>query len=99
MIAGSLITIREGLEAFDRRHPAGVFDQINQPKFKAHLIEQGSILVSILLAATSGVAIQFEGDAAEILEAAVALLAVVCSPGWCCGCSGRRGIGRNWSRK
>ncbi len=80
MIAGSLITIREGLEAFlIVGILLGYLTKINQPRFKIHIwIGTGAaILVSIFLAALfQALAIQVEGDAAELFEAAVALLAV-----------------------
>ena len=80
MIAGSLITLREGLEAFlIVGILLGYLTKINQPRFKIHIwIGTGAaILISILLAvAFQALAIQFEGDAAELFEAAVALLAV-----------------------
>lgn len=80
MIAGTLITIREGLEAFlIVGILLGYLTKINQPRFKIHIWigTVAAILVSILLAvAFQALAIQFEGDTAELFEAAVALLAV-----------------------
>ncbi len=80
MLAGSLITIREGLEAF---LIVGILlsylTKINQPQFKIHVwIGAGAaILVSAVAAVTfQALAIQFEGQAAELFEAAVALTAV-----------------------
>lgn len=80
MITGSLITIREGLEAFlIIGILLGYLTKIGQPRLKVHIwIGAGAaILISILLtAAFQALAIQFEGDAAELFEAGVALLAV-----------------------
>ena len=80
MITGSLITIREGLEAFlIIGILLGYLTKINQPRLKVHIwIGAGAaILISILLtAAFQALAIQFEGAAAELFEAGVALLAV-----------------------
>ena len=80
MITGSLITIREGLEAFlIIGILLGYLTKIGQPRLKVHIwIGAGAaILISILLtAAFQALAIQFEGAAAEFFEAGVALLAV-----------------------
>lgn len=80
MIAGSLITIREGLEAFlIIGILLGYLTKINQPQLKLHVwIGAGAaLLVSILLAAVfQTLAIQFEGETAELFEAGIALLAV-----------------------
>jgi len=80
MITGSLITIREGLEAFlIIGILLGYLTKIGQPRLKVHIwIGAGAaILISILLtAAFQALAIQFEGAAAELFEAGVALLAV-----------------------
>jgi high-affinity iron transporter len=80
MLAGSLITIREGLEAF---LIVGILlsylTKINHPQFKVHVwIGAGAaILVSAVAAVIfQALAIQFEGQAAELFEAAVALMAV-----------------------
>ena len=80
MIAGSLITIREGLEAFlIIGILLGYLTKINQPQLRVHVwIGAGAaFLVSVLLAAVfQALAIQFEGEAAELFEAGIALLAV-----------------------
>ncbi len=80
MLKGSLITIREGLEAFlIIGILLGYLTKIDQPRFRVHIwIGAGAaILVSILLAAAfQALAIRFEGDIAEIFEAGVPLLAV-----------------------
>ncbi|MBI3359689.1 MAG: FTR1 family protein [Chloroflexi bacterium] len=80
MIAGSLITIREGLEAFlIVGILLGYLTKIDQPQFKVHIWigTAAAIVVSILLALLfQALAIQFEGRSAELFEAAVALLAV-----------------------
>lgn len=80
MLAGSLITLREGLEAFlIVGILLGYLTKINRQHQKLHVwIGAGAaILVSMLLAiAFQILTIQFEGTAAEIFEATVALLAV-----------------------
>ena len=80
MLAGSLITIREGLEAFlIVGILLGYLTKINQSQLKVHVwIGAGAaILVSAVAAVIfQALAIQFEGTAAELFEAAVALLAV-----------------------
>ena len=80
MLAGSLITIREGLEAFlIIGILLGYLTKINRHHLKLHIwIGAGAaILVSTLLTiAFQVLAIQFKGAAAEIFEATVALLAV-----------------------
>jgi high-affinity iron transporter len=80
MLAGLLITIREGLEAFlIIGILLGYLTKINQPRLKAYVWIGAStaILLSALIAvAFQLLAIQFEGAAEEIFEAAVALLAV-----------------------
>lgn len=80
MLTSLLITMREGLEAFlIIGILLGYLTKINQHHLKLHVwIGTGAaILVSALLTvAFQALAIQFEGAAAEIFEAAVALLAV-----------------------
>ena len=80
MIAGSLITIREGLEAFlIIGILLGYLTKINQPQLRVHVWmgAGAAILVSFLLAAVfQALAIQFVGEAAELFEAGIALLAV-----------------------
>lgn len=80
MITGSLITIREGLEAFlIIGILLGYLTKINQSQLKVHVwIGAGAaLLVSVLLAAVfQTLAIQFEGETAELFEAGIALLAV-----------------------
>lgn len=80
MLAGSLITIREGLEAFlIVGILLGYLTKIKQPQFKAYVwIGTGAaVAVSVLVAVIfQSLAIQFEGEAAELFEAIVALLAV-----------------------
>ena len=80
MLAGSLITIREGLEAFlIVGILVGYLTKINQPQFRVYVwIGAGAaILVSAIAAVIfQALAIQFEGKAAELFEAAVALVAV-----------------------
>lgn len=80
MITGSLITIREGLEAFlIIGILLGYLTKINQPKLRVHIWigTVAAVIVSILLAAVfQAMAIQFEGQAAELFEAAIALFAV-----------------------
>lgn len=80
MITGSLITIREGLEAFLIIGTLlGYLTKINQPRLKVQVwIGAGAaFLVSILLTVIfQAMAIQFEGEAAELFEAGIALLAV-----------------------
>lgn len=80
MIAGSLITIREGLEAFlIIGILLGYLTKINQPQLRVHVWVGAGVafLVSVLLAAVfQALAIQFEGEAAELFEAGIALLAV-----------------------
>jgi len=80
MLAGSLITIREGLEAFLM---VGILlsylTKINQPQFKVHVwIGAGAAFLVSAVAAVifQALAIQFEGQAAELFEATVALMAV-----------------------
>lgn len=80
MITGSLITIREGLEAFlVIGILLGYLTKINQPRLKVHVWmgAGAAFLVSVLLAAVfQTLAIQFEGDVAELFEAGITLLAV-----------------------
>ena len=80
MITGSLITIREGLEAFlIIGILLGYLTKINQPRLRVHIWigAAAAILISILLTAAFQIlAIRFEGDIAEAFEAGVALLAV-----------------------
>ena len=79
MLAGSLITIREGLEAF---LIVGILlsylTKIKQSQFQVHVwIGVGAaILVSAVAAVIfQALAIQFEGKAAELFEVTVALVA------------------------
>jgi high-affinity iron transporter len=80
MIAGALITIREGLEAFlIVGILIGYLTKVNQSKFKIHIWigTLAALIVSALLALLfQYMTFQFEGVAAEIFEAVVALLAV-----------------------
>lgn len=80
MIAGSLITIREGLEAFlIVGILVGYLTKVQRPQFKLHVWigTAAALVVSVLLAiAFRYLAFQFEGAAAELFEATVALLAV-----------------------
>jgi high-affinity iron transporter len=80
MLAGSLITFREGLEAFlIVGILLGYLTKINQPQFRIHvwLGAGAAIVVSVVVAVIfQALAIQFEGMAAELFEATVALLAV-----------------------
>lgn len=80
MIAGTLITIREGLEAFlIVGILIGYLTKVNRPHFKVH-VWSGTVAALILSALMAiffqFMAFQFEGTAAELFEAAVALLAV-----------------------
>lgn len=80
MIAGTLITIREGLEAFlIVGILVGYLTKVNRPQFKIHIWigTVAALIVSVLLAFLfQYLAFQFEGIFAEIFEAVVALLAV-----------------------
>ena len=80
MIAGTLITIREGLEAFlIVGILVGYLTKVNRPQFKVHVWigTLAALAVSVLLAILfQYMAFQFEGTSAEIFEAVVALLAV-----------------------
>lgn len=80
MIAGTLITIREGLEAFlIVGILVGYLTKIKRTQFKVHIWmgTMAALAVSGLLAFLfQYMAFQFEGAAAEIFEAVVALLAV-----------------------
>lgn len=80
MLTGSLITFREGLEAFlIIGILLGYLTKINQPRLKVHVWigASAAILVSVLLAiAFQVLAIRFEGAAEEKFEAAVAIVAV-----------------------
>ena len=80
MIAGALITIREGLEAFlIVGILIGYLAKVNRPQFKIHIWigAAAALILSIFLALLfQYMAFQFEGVAAEIFEAVVALLAV-----------------------
>jgi high-affinity iron transporter len=80
MIAGTLITIREGLEAFlIVGILLGYLTKIKRTQFKVHVWigAIAAVFVSILLAILfQYMAYQFEGTSAEIFEAVVALLAV-----------------------
>ena len=80
MIAGTLITIREGLEAFlIVGILLGYLTKVKRPQFKIHIWigTAAALIVSVLLAILfQFMALQFEGTAAELFEATVALLAV-----------------------
>ena len=80
MLAGSLITFREGLEAFlIVGILLGYLTKINQSQLKVHVwIGAGAaILASAGVAVIfQTLAIQFEGKAAELFEVTVALVAV-----------------------
>ena len=80
MIAGTLITIREGLEAFlIVGILVGYLTKINRSQFKVHVWigTVAALAASVLLAILfQYMAFQFEGAAAELFEAVVALLAV-----------------------
>lgn len=80
MIAGTLITIREGLEAFlIVGILIGYLTKVNRPHFKIHVWigTVAALILSTLLAIFFQlIAFQFEGTAAELFEATVALLAV-----------------------
>ncbi len=80
MIAGTLVTIREGLEAFlIVGILLGYLTKIKRAQFKAHVWigTAAALSVSALLAILfQYMAFQFEGRSAEIFEAVVALLAV-----------------------
>ncbi len=80
MIAGTLITLREGLEAFlIVGILLGYLTKIKRTQFKIHIWvgTAAALLVSILLAFLfQYMAFRFEGASAEIFEAVVALLAV-----------------------
>jgi high-affinity iron transporter len=80
MIAGALITIREGLEAFlIVGILVGYLTKIKQARFKVHVWigTAAALMVSVLLAFLfQYMAFQFEGTSAEIFEAVVALMAV-----------------------
>lgn len=80
MIAGTLITIREGLEAFlIVGILIGYLTKVKRPQFKVHVWvgTAAALFVSTLLAILfQFLAFQFEGTAAELFEAIVALLAV-----------------------
>lgn len=80
MIAGTLITIREGLEAFlIVGILLGYLAKIKRAQFKVHIWigTAAALFVSILLAILfQYMAFQFEGTSAKIFEAVVALLAV-----------------------
>ncbi|HLD93281.1 MAG TPA: FTR1 family protein [Anaerolineales bacterium] len=80
MIAGTLITIREGLEAFlIVGILLGYLTKIKRTQFKVHIWigTLAALAVSVLLAILfQYMAFQFEGAAAELFEAVVALLAV-----------------------
>lgn len=81
MIAGTLITVREGLEAFlIVGILIGYLNKVHKPQFKIYIWTGlvAALLTSALLAVLfQAVAFQLEGTAAELFEAAVALLAVV----------------------
>jgi high-affinity iron transporter len=80
MIAGTLITIREGLEAFlIVGILLGYLTKTKRTQFKVHIWigTAAALFVSILLAILfQYMAFQFEGTSAKIFEAVVALLAV-----------------------
>ncbi len=80
MIAGTLVTIREGLEAFlIVGILLGYLTKIKRTQFKAHVWigTVAALSVSALLAILfQYMAFQFEGTSAEVFEAVVALLAV-----------------------
>jgi high-affinity iron transporter len=80
MIAGTLITVREGLEAFlIVGILVGYLTKTNRPQFKIHVWigTVAALAVSALLAILfQYMAFQFEGASADIFEAVVALLAV-----------------------
>src|SRR3972149_5354708 len=80
MIAGTLITIREGLEAFlIVGILVGYLTKASRPQFKVHVWigTVAALAVSALLAILfQYMAFQFEGASAKIFEAIVALLAV-----------------------
>jgi len=80
MIAGTLITIREGLEAFlIVGILLGYLTKIKRAQFKVHIWigTAAALFVSILLAILfQYMAFQFEGTSAKIFEVVVALLAV-----------------------
>ena len=80
MIAGTLITIREGLEAFlIVGILLGYLTKIKRTQFKVHIWigTLAALAVSVLLAILfQYMAFQFEGAAAELFEAVVAMLAV-----------------------
>jgi len=80
MIAGALITIREGLEAFlIVGILIGYLTKIKQTQFKVHIWTgtAAALVVSVMLAFLfQYMAFQFEGTSAEIFEAVVALMAV-----------------------
>jgi len=80
MIAGTLITIREGLEAFlIVGILVGYLTKVKRPQFKVHVWigTAAALIVSALLAILfQYMAFQFEGVAAELFQATIALLAV-----------------------
>ena len=80
MIAGTLITIREGLEAFlIVGILVGYLTKASRPQFKVHVWigTVAALAVSALLAILfQYMVFQFEGASAKIFEAIVALLAV-----------------------
>ena len=80
MIAGTLITIREGLEAFlIVGLLVGYLTKIKRPQFTVHVWvgTVAALIVSVVLAILfQFMALQFEGAAAELFEVTVALLAV-----------------------
>lgn len=80
MIAGTLITIREGLEAFlIVGILIGYLTKVGRPQFKIHVWigSAAAIILSALLAILfQFLAFQFEGATASLFEATVALLAV-----------------------
>ncbi len=80
MIAGALITIREGLEAFlIVGILLGYLTKVKRTQFKSHIWigAAAALIVSALLAIIfQYMAFQFEGTSAEIFEVVVAMLAV-----------------------
>ncbi|MHB1404230.1 MAG: FTR1 family iron permease [Desulfitobacteriaceae bacterium] len=81
MLAGILITIREGLEAFlVIGILLGYLTKINQPKyFKYVWLGSAAGIISSVVAALliQTLKIQFEGVASEIFEIAVAIIAII----------------------
>jgi high-affinity iron transporter len=80
MLTGSLVTIREGLEAFlIIGILLGYLTKIRQTRLKTYIwIGAGAaiLLSAVLAVAFQALAVQFEGAVKEIFEASIALLAV-----------------------